>query len=129
MKNVVKPLSIFVSVLLVVAAVVGAEAQYGEYVETNASVNPGVIQLGENTEVTIALTGNGTPEISFPLDVVLVMDCSGSMKRYGTIITNLSNVTLTATSYQKVGEFTISTTEDIEVMLQTLPGRGYGADV
>ena len=129
MKNVVKPLSIFVSVLLVVAAVVGAEAQCGEYVETNASVNPGVIQLGENTEVTIALTGNGTPEISFPLDVVLVMDCSGSMKRYGTIITNLSNVTLTATSYQKVGEFTISTTEDIEVMLQTLPGRGYGADV
>ena len=129
MKNVVKPLSIFVSVMLVVAAVVGAEAQCGEYVETNASVNPGVIQLGENTEVTIVLTGNGTPEISFPLDVVLVMDCSGSMKRYGTIITNLSNVTLTATSYQKVGEFTISTTEDIEVMLQTLPGRGYGADV
>ena len=129
MKNVVKPLSIFVSVLLVVAAAVGAEAQYGEYVETNASVNPGVIQLGENTEVTIALTGNGTPEIYFPLDVVLVMDCSGSMKRYGTIITNLSNVTLTATSYQKVGEFTISTKEDIEVMLQTLPGRGYGADV
>jgi len=128
MKNVVKPLSIFVSVLLVVAAV-GAEAQCGEYVETNASVNPGVIQLGENTEVTIALTGNGTPEIYFPLDVVLVMDCSGSMKRYGTIITNLSNVTLTATSYQKVGEFTISTKEDIEVMLQTLPGRGYGADV
>ena len=128
MKNVAKPLSIFVSVMLVAAAVVGAEAQCGEYVETNASVNPRVIQLGENTEVTIALTGNGTPEISFPLDVVLVMDCSGSMKRYGTIITNLSDVTLT-TSYQKVGEFTISATEDIEVMLQTLPGRGYGADV
>ena len=128
MKNVVKPLSIFVSVMLVAAVVVGAEAQCGEYVETNASVNPGVIQLGENTEVTIALTGNGTPEISFPLDVVLVMDCSGSMNRYGTIITNLSDVTLT-TSYQKVGEFTITATEDVEVMLQTLPGRGYGADV
>ncbi|MHC1611648.1 MAG: VWA domain-containing protein [Candidatus Methanospirareceae archaeon] len=127
MKNVVKFLCILVFAMLVVTTVVRG-AGGGEYVETNASVNPGVIQLGENTEVTIALTGNGTPEIIIPLDVVLVMDCSGSMKRYGTIITNLSEVTLT-TSYQKVGEFTISAPEDVEVMLQTLPGRGYGADV
>ncbi|WP_456486401.1 PKD domain-containing protein [Candidatus Alkanophaga liquidiphilum] len=122
-----KLLAIFVLAILV-AATAATVAQGGVYVIADASVSPDVIQLGETTRVTITLTGNGTPEISFPLDVALVMDCSGSMNRYGTIITDLSDVTLT-TSYQKVGEFTVSEPEEVEVMLQTLPGRGYGADV
>ena len=119
--------AIFAFAMLVAATVVTA-AQGGVHVSADASVSPDVIQLGETTRVTIVLTGSGTPEISFPLDVALVMDCSGSMNRYGTIITDVRDVTLT-TSYQKIGEFTISSPADVEIMLQTLPGRGYGADV
>lgn len=81
-----KLLAIFVLAILV-AATAATVAQGGVYVIADASVSPDVIQLGETTRVTITLTGNGTPEISFPLDVALVMDCSGSMNRYGTIIT------------------------------------------
>ena len=104
-------------------------AQASDTVEVDTSLDPNSIPLGSVTTVTINITGaSATQEDVLPLDVVLVIDCSGSMNRYGNIITDVYNVELT-TSYKKLGEFTINETSTVEVMLQTLPGRGYGADV
>ncbi len=102
----------------------------GAGVNVTASVNPSKITPGQSTNVTIKLTGaSEKKEQIVPLDVMLVMDCSGSMYRYGDVIEGPYNVHLT-TSWQKIGEFTLNRTSngEIEIMLQTLPGRGLGAD-
>jgi len=52
-----------------------------------------------------------------PADVVLVIDCSGSMNRWGNIIAGPKMVEL-GCMYRKVGEFTLNKTSDVEVMLQ-----------
>ncbi len=58
-----------------------------------------------------------TVKKAIPADVVLVMDCSGSMVRWGNIITKPVMVKLEC-MYTKIGEFTINKTSDVEVMLQ-----------
>ncbi len=72
--------------------------------------------VGKPTNFTI--TVNAKTELRrIPVDVVLVMDCSGSMVRWGNIITKPKFVELKR-HYTKIGEFTINSTSDVEVMLQ-----------
>ena len=120
-------LRVVLAIAILLAIISTANA--GEEITVNVSADPSTVVIGKDVEVTLTLKG-ATEEITSyePLDVMLVMDCSGSMKRYGDIIAGPYNVELT-TSYKKVGEFTLSSTSDVEVMLQTLPGRGFGADV
>jgi len=107
-------LSFLLSILTLSALSVSAVEVY---VSVDASATPSVIALNETTKVTINITSEGSPEIIFPVDVVLVMDCSGSMNRYGTIISGPEEVNLT-TNYEKVGEFSLSEEANVEVMLQ-----------
>ena len=105
----------FLLSILTLSALSASAAEVNVSVE--ASATPSVIALNETTRVTINITSEGSPEIIFPVDAVLVMDCSGSMNRYGTIISGPEEVNLT-TSYEKVGEFSLSDESDVEVMLQ-----------
>ena len=110
-------LAVFIlfSFLLSLSAFNASAAEVNVSVE--ASATPSVIALNKTTRVTINITSEGSPEVIFPVDVVLVMDCSGSMNRYGTIISGPEEVNLT-TNYEKVGEFSLSDESDVEVMLQ-----------
>ncbi|GEM_PF-3237425 len=72
--------------------------------------------VGKPAEFTITIDGKSAVK-TVPVDVVLVMDCSGSMLRWGNIITKPQYVTLNET-YSKIGEFTLNETSDVEVMLQ-----------
>jgi len=110
-------LAALISIICVAMSVGNVCAETGVGVAVDASVNPAVIEPGDTTRVGITLTGVGTSELTFPVDVALVVDCSGSMERYGTIIAGPKDVTLT-TSYQKVGEFSLSEVAEVEVMLQ-----------
>ena len=114
-----KPTTAFIfSFLLFILTLSALSASAAEVkVSVDASATPSVIALNETTRVTINITSEGSPEIIFPVDVVLVMDCSGSMNRYGTIISGPKEVNLT-TSYEKVGEFSLSEEANVEVMLQ-----------
>jgi len=86
-------------------------------VSVDASATPSVIVSGETTRVTINITSEGSPEIIFPVDAALVMDCSGSMNRYGTIIAGPKEVRL-GEYFSRVGNFTLNETADVELMLQ-----------
>lgn len=90
------------------------------------AVNDGVVEIEINTSkgtvgfehnFSILVTALKEGVYTNPVDVVLVIDCSGSMRRYGDIILEPSYVTLTD-SYQKVGEFRLNNAGEVEVMLQ-----------
>ncbi len=84
-------------------------------VNVTVTANTGVV--GKPTKFKICVNGEFV-EKTVPLDVILVMDCSGSMDRWGNIITEVKEVEL-GHRYQKVGEFVLRNTSDVEVMLQT----------
>lgn len=92
-------------------------AESGASVGVGASVDPAVLEPDNTTRVAITMTGTEMSEATFPVDVALAIDCSGSMDRYGTIIAGPQDVLLT-TNYQLVGEFTLGETTEVEVMLQ-----------
>jgi uncharacterized protein YegL len=101
----------------------------GGGVGVDATLSETVIEVNDTTKVEINLTGNGTSALLFPVDVVLAMDSSGSMERYGTMIVGTYDVTLT-TSYQKVpdSDFTLSEVSDVETMFQIPVDVYYGKD-
>ncbi len=72
--------------------------------------------VGKLANFTITINTKKYTETT-PIDAVLVMDCSGSMLRWGNIITDVSYVTITR-SYTKVGEFKLDRPSDVEIMLQ-----------
>ena len=114
-----KPTTAFIfSFLLFILTLSALSASAAEVnVSVDASATPSVIALNETTRVTINITSEGSPEIIFPVDAVLVMDCSGSMNRYGTIIAGPKEVRL-CEYFSKVGNFTLNETADVELMLQ-----------
>ncbi|WP_457550455.1 VWA domain-containing protein [Archaeoglobus sp.] len=84
--------------------------------------------VGKPANVTINLTAIREEVKTIPADVVLVIDSSGSMDRYGTVIAGPKEVTLTD-EYQKVGEFTVDKDgTTVEIDLQT-PRDDWGGDV
>ncbi|RZN40184.1 MAG: VWA domain-containing protein [Methanophagales archaeon ANME-1-THS] len=101
----------------------------GGGVGVDATLSETVIEVNDTTTVKINLTGNGTSALLFPVDVVLAMDCSGSMERYGTLIVGTYDVTLT-NWYQKVpnSDFTLSEVSDVETMFQIPVDVYYGKD-
>ena len=101
--------------LLTLSALSASAAEVN--VSVDASATPSVIALNETTRVTINITSEGSPEVIFPVDAVLVMDCSGSMNRYGTIIAGPKEVRL-GEYFSRVGNFTLNETADVELMLQ-----------
>lgn len=96
-------------------------------VTVDAWLTPETIETGNTTTMELTLDGSGESGEVFPVDVVLVMDCSGSMERYGSIIAGTKQVQLT-TSYQNLGEFTISEVTDVELMLQIPEDMYYSKD-
>ena len=82
--------------------------------DVNVTAEDGIV--GKPAEFTVRITDINVSK-TVPVDVVLVMDCSGSMMRWGNIITDLQYVTLSK-RYKKVGEFTLDKTSGVEVMLQ-----------
>ena len=120
-------LTVLLGIFFAAMSLVSVSAGEGVGVEVDATVNPAIIEPGETTRVGVTLTGSGTSEITFPVDVVLVTDCSGSMDRYGTIIAGTYDVTL-STSYQKMGEFSIAEVADVEAMLQIPVDVYYSKD-
>jgi len=90
----------------------------------NVSTEKGIV--GKPANFTISINAKNVTE-TVPVDAVLVIDCSGSMSRWGNIITNVTDVYLSS-SFTKVGEFRLNKTSDIEVMLQT-PTDTYSGEV
>ncbi len=84
-------------------------------VNVTVTANTGVV--GKPANFKICVSGKSVDE-TVPVDVVLVMDCSGSMDRWGNIITEVKEVELSH-RYEKVGEFVLKNKSDVEVMLQT----------
>ena len=95
-------------------------------VAVDVNVNAGEGIVGKPTNFTIGITETGTVK-TIPADVVLVMDCSGSMMRWGNIITKPKSVTL-AEKFEKIGEFKLDRPSDVEVMLQKPLDIYYGSD-
>jgi len=112
-------LAILMSLFLVAMnlASVSAECVSGG-VAVDAHLTPETIGFGDTTTMEIALVGSGTSASFFPVDIVLTIDCSGSMERYGSILPPGTKQVQLTTSYQKLGEFSISQVTDVEVMLQ-----------
>ncbi|RZN40186.1 MAG: VWA domain-containing protein [Methanophagales archaeon ANME-1-THS] len=110
-------LAALISIFCVTVSIGGVCAETGAGVEVGASVDPAAIESESTTRVEITMTGNEMSEATFPIDVALAIDCSGSMDRYGTIIAGPNDVTLT-TGYQKVGEFSTAEVATVEIMLQ-----------
>ncbi len=110
----IKPLVIGLIVITLIPLV------QAEQIKLNVSVNPSTIYAGQTARVTIKVTGNSKVQKQLvPLDAILVMDCSGSMKRYSNIINGPRNVKLTL-NWKRVGEFTLNKTSIVEIDLQTL---------
>ncbi len=90
------------------------------------SADSGVV--GKPANVTINLTAIREDVKTIPADVVLVIDSSESMDRYGTVIAGPKEVTITD-EYQKVGEFTVEKDgATVEIDLQT-PRDDWGGYV
>ena len=83
----------------------------------NVSVKAGGGIVGKPTNFTITLS-EGMSVKTLPVDVMLVMDCSGSMSRYGNLITTPKEVNLT-NSWQMVGEFVLKNESYVEIVFQT----------
>lgn len=95
----------------------GAETSSEPAVIANGFAENGIV--GKESNVSVKVTALREDLIPIPADIVLVMDTSGSMERYGTVIAGPKNVTLT-TEYEWIGNFTISTdTKYVEIDLQT----------
>ena len=94
-------------------------------VSVNVTTEKGIV--GKPAKFTITVSAKNVTE-TVPVDVVLVMDCSGSMSRWGNIITNVTDVYLTDT-FTKVGEFKLNKTSDVEVMLQTPTDTYTGEEI
>ncbi len=84
-------------------------------INVNVTAKNGIV--GKPTNFTITLS-KGTSIRTLPVDVMLVIDCSGSMSRYGNLITTPKVVNLTK-DWQMVGEFTLKNTSMVEVVFQT----------
>ena len=121
-----KGFKIFVFATITIALLI--PTVYAEQVKLGVDIYPQSVYEGGTAKVSINVSGASESQVqTIPVDVMLVMDCSGSMYRYGNIISGPYNVTL-KTSWRKIGEFRLNKTSNVEVMLQTLPGRGLGAD-
>ena len=107
--------------LAVVALLPAVSADTDDIVTTNASVNPEEIRIGDTTTVT--LTVNSTNETEkVPVDVMHVIDKSGSMNWYGDVILHHSSDTLT-TEWTNIGTFNVdSPINTFDVLLETGSG-------
>ena len=113
-RSVKKKLIELLGCIVLTSLLIGVASADG--VTVSADVHPGTISLDEVAHVSVGIKTTYSAT-AFPVDVVLVIDCSGSMERYGTIIFGPEEVNLT-TSYKKIGEFSLSEESDVEVMLQ-----------
>lgn len=83
-------------------------------VDVKVTVENGIV--GRSANFTVTINAENYTETT-PIDAVLVIDCSGSMLRWGNIITNVSYVKI-GRHYKKIGEFKLTKPSDVEVMLQ-----------
>jgi len=83
-------------------------------IDVTVSAEKGIV--GKPANFTVTINAENYTKTT-PTDVVLVIDCSGSMLRWGNIITEIHYVNLTE-SYVKVGEFKLDKPSDVEIMLQ-----------
>ena len=113
-RSVKKKLIELLGCIVLTSLLIGVASADG--VTVSADVHPGTISLDEVAHVSVGIKTTYSAT-AFPVDVVLVIDCSGSMERYGTIIFGPEEVNLT-TSYKKIGEFSLSEESDVEIMLQ-----------
>ena len=102
----------------------------------NASVNLENIALGDTTTMTVDITSDAISEtrVRHPLDLMLIMDSSGSMRRYSNTINSTYNgivdyghwITLSH-SPAKYATFTITETTNIGVLLQVVGDNASGS--
>jgi len=86
-------------------------------VTTNASVNPGEIRIGDTTRVTLTINSVNVTE-KVPVDVMHVIDRSGSMGWYGDVIHNNSG--LLTFEWTEIDNFIInSSITTFDVLLET----------
>jgi len=93
-------------------------------VTTNVSLNPEVIELQFTNTTTVTLTVTSFNETEkVPVDVMHVIDKSGSMNWYGDVILHHSSDTLT-TEWTNIGTFNVdSPINTFDVLLET--GSGF----
>ena len=98
--------ALMTSLAIIPTAVIGANEMN---IQVNEFVNPSTITLGNTTKVTLTVNGTGTATVeTFPIDVMLVTDTSGSMEDEGGV-SYFKNGSLIAdnTSWQQAGVFSI----------------------
>ncbi|MCD5425411.1 MAG: VWA domain-containing protein, partial [Methanosarcinaceae archaeon] len=79
---------IAMSMILSVVPLGAVMAEVPPTLTVNASVNLENIALGDTTTMTVDITSDAISEtrVRHPLDLMLIMDSSGSMRRYSNTI-------------------------------------------
>ncbi|MFH0973455.1 MAG: vWA domain-containing protein, partial [Candidatus Micrarchaeota archaeon] len=115
-------LAIF-GLLFLFAPLVIAVDPYVSFVKT---ASPSSVPMGDNVTITINATGKGSPLVNtIPVDVMLVVDRSGSMTWYSDQL-NYTNGTITTSSvWVMVQSFTLPSPSDFDVVIISYSGVSY----